>query len=94
MTLSGDPEQYLASQLACYRLRCGARVLTRKLPFILASSLVENVVLAVNIKNTIFQSALPGWGSVSLQEKEGKKQVNLHFDIPLVLDSLNLVIHA
>lgn len=69
-------------------------MLTRKLPLVLASSLVENVVLAVNVENTVFQSALPGWGSVSPQKEGTEKHVTVHFDIPLVLNSLNLVIHA
>lgn len=59
-------------------------------PFILASCLVEDVVLAVDVENAILHRALPASGSVIHSHAKAYPMS----DAPLVLDTLDLVIHA
>lgn len=63
---------------------------SHSLPFILASCLVEDVVLAVDVENAIFHRALPASGSVIHRHTRAYPRS----DAPLVLDTLDLVIHA
>lgn len=62
------------------------------LPLVLASRLVENVVLAVDVHNAIFEGTLPA--CVSARHRKAKTHVTLQWCIPLVLDALDLVVHA
>ena len=59
------------------------------LPFVFARSLVKDVLLALNKQHPVLQGALP----VRLSELLGEETGN-EMNLPLVLDPLDLVVHA
>jgi hypothetical protein len=63
----------------------------RDLPLVLSTRFMEDVLLAVDGKDTVFHDALPINPAMSVLFLPGKKRGE---GIPLVFDPLHLIIHA